>query len=59
MHSRFGAITLLNVSRDARSPGDGLTEESYREKMFEQSEEREEMREALMSEGAEGLRYEV
>jgi len=53
MHSRFGAITLLNASRDARSPGDGLTEESYREKMFEQSEEREEMREALMSEGAE------
>ena len=32
-------------------PGDGLTEESYREKMFEKSEEREEMRQALVSEG--------
>jgi hypothetical protein len=32
-------------------PGDGLTEDSYREKMFDKSEEREEMRQALVSEG--------
>ena len=49
----IGESSMSQLARMSWLPGDGLTEESYREKMFDKAEAREEMRQALVEEGSE------